>query len=154
MPTCRSWKTGLKFWKWRPYKVRSLVSNSIYAKKDRNGPPSANQVASKDEPRRGHAVCTLWVHPPTSPSLALSAHTEPKSQGHCRKWHHEAESLMTDISAIAPKEIILYFCYILWDTRGPHKLLLDLCWDNTTIFQYNCNLHTQYPYRYVSIKYQ
>jgi len=24
--------------------VRSLVSNSIYAKKDRNGPPSANQV--------------------------------------------------------------------------------------------------------------
>ena len=33
------------------------------------------------------------------------AHTEPKSQGHCRKWHHEAESLMTDIiSAIGPKE--------------------------------------------------
>ena len=26
--------------------MRSLVSNSIYAKKDRNGPPSANQVAS------------------------------------------------------------------------------------------------------------
>jgi len=22
---------GLEFWKWRPYKVRSLVSNSIYA---------------------------------------------------------------------------------------------------------------------------
>ena len=45
--------------------MRSLVSNSIYAEKDRNGPPSANQVASKDEPRRGHAVCTLRVtHPP------------------------------------------------------------------------------------------
>ena len=95
---------GLEFWKWRPYKVRSLVSNSIYAKKDRNGPPSANQVTSKDEPRRGHAVCTLWVHPPTSPCPALSAHAEPMSQGHCRKWHHEAESLMTDISAIGPKE--------------------------------------------------
>jgi len=27
--------------------VRSLVSNSIYAKKGRNGPPSASQVASK-----------------------------------------------------------------------------------------------------------
>jgi len=39
--------------------VRSLVSNSIYAKKDRNGPPSADQVASKDEPRCGHAVCKL-----------------------------------------------------------------------------------------------
>jgi len=49
--------------------VRSLVSNSIYAKKDRSGPPSDNQVASKDEPRCGHAVCTLWVWvcPPTSP---------------------------------------------------------------------------------------
>jgi len=67
MPTYRSWKTGLEFWKWRPYKVRSLVSNSIDAKKDRNGPPSANQVASKRQPRRGHAVCTLRVHPPPPP---------------------------------------------------------------------------------------
>ena len=105
MPTCRGWKTGIEFWKWRPYKVRSLVSNSIYAKKDRNGPPSANQVASKDDPRHSHAVCTFRVHPPTSPSPALSAHAEPKSQGHCWKWHHEAESLMTDISAMGPKEL-------------------------------------------------
>jgi len=51
--------------------VRSLVSNSIYAKKDRNGLPSANQVASKDEPRHGHAVCTLQVHPPISFILLL-----------------------------------------------------------------------------------
>jgi len=36
MPTCHSWKMGLEFWKWRPCEVRSLVSNSIYAKKDRN----------------------------------------------------------------------------------------------------------------------
>jgi len=43
---------------------------------------------------RSHAVCTLRVHPPTSPCPTLSAHAEPKSQGHCRKWHHEAESLM------------------------------------------------------------
>ena len=67
IPTCHSWKTGLELWKWRPYKVKSLVSNSIYAKKDGNGPPSTNQVASKDKPRRGHAVCTLRVNPPTSP---------------------------------------------------------------------------------------
>ena len=54
--------------------MRSLVSNSIYAKKDRNGPPSANQVDSKDEPRRGHAVCTLRVrpHPPISKRLVKS----------------------------------------------------------------------------------
>jgi len=51
------------------YKVRLLVSNSIYAKKDRNGPPNAKQVTSKDEPRCGHAVCTLRVRPLTSPIL-------------------------------------------------------------------------------------
>jgi len=59
-------------WKYRPYKVKSLVSNSIYAKKDRNDPPSANQVTSKDEPRCGHAVCTLWVHPKGAPNPTLS----------------------------------------------------------------------------------
>jgi len=66
-PACHSWKMVLEHWKWRPYKVRSLVSNSIYAKKGRNGPPSANQIISKDESRCSNAVCTLWVHPPTSP---------------------------------------------------------------------------------------
>jgi len=47
--------------------VRLLASNSIYAKQVRNGPPNASQVVSTDELRCGHAVCTLWVHPPTSP---------------------------------------------------------------------------------------
>jgi len=51
--------------------------------KDRNGLLSANQVASKDEPRCGHAVCILWVHPPTSPYPALSADAESISKGHC-----------------------------------------------------------------------
>ena len=43
---------------------------------------------------------------------ALSAHAERKSQGHCRKLHHEAESLMMDISAIDPKELIGFKGYI------------------------------------------
>ena len=51
--------------------MRSLVSNSNYAKKDRNGPPSANQVNSRDEPRHGHAVCTLRVQT-AWPCLGLS----------------------------------------------------------------------------------
>jgi len=42
----------------------------------------------------GHAFCVHWVHPPTFPYPALSAHAEPVSKGHCWKWHHEAESLM------------------------------------------------------------
>ena len=68
----------LEFWKWRPYKVRLLVSNSIYAINDRNGLPSANQVASKDEPRRGHSVCTFWVHPPISLCPAFTQNLSPK----------------------------------------------------------------------------
>ena len=70
---------GLEFWKWRAYKVRSPVSNSIHAKKDRNGPSSANQVASEDKPRRGHAVCTLRVHPPPPvPPFLLTKNLSPK----------------------------------------------------------------------------
>ena len=36
--------------------------------------------ASKDEPRRGHAVCTLRVHPPTSlvPPFLLTQNLSPK----------------------------------------------------------------------------
>ena len=66
--------------------MRSLVSNSVYAKKDRNGPPSANQVASKDEPRRGHAVCTLQVHPPTSPCPTLSPFPSSASLQSVSTW--------------------------------------------------------------------
>ena len=55
--------------------MRSLVSNSIYAKKDRNCPPSVNQVPSRDEPRHGHAVYTLWVYPPP---LLLKQNQSPK----------------------------------------------------------------------------
>jgi len=50
--------------------MRSLVSNSIYAKKDRNDPPSANQVTSKDEPRCGHAM--LFAPSGTPTHLPLS----------------------------------------------------------------------------------
>jgi len=76
--------------------VRLLVSNSIYARKDKNGPTSANQVASRDKPRCGYAVY-LWVHPSTSSYPDLSAEAEPISKGRNWKSHHEAESLMTYI---------------------------------------------------------
>ena len=41
--------------------------------------------------------------PPTSPCPALSAVAEPISQGHCRKSHDEAESIMTTFGAMGPK---------------------------------------------------
>jgi len=39
--------------------------------------PNDNQVTSQDQSRCGHAVCTLWVHPPTSSYPALRAEAEP-----------------------------------------------------------------------------
>ena len=44
--------------------------------------------------RDGHAVCTLGVHPPTSPSPTLSAEAEPISKGHCRKWDPNNKGIM------------------------------------------------------------
>ena len=69
--------------------ARRLFSKPIRAKEERNGPPSADQGLSTAKPRSSHAFCTLQVHPPTSPCPTLSAGAEPKSQGHCRKWHHK-----------------------------------------------------------------
>ena len=75
--------------------MRLLVSNSIYAKKDRNGPPSANQVASKDEHKCGHAVCTLHIYakkdrngPPSANQVASKDEPRRGPSG------SEAESLM------------------------------------------------------------
>jgi len=52
-----------------PYKMRQLISQYIYDKKDGNGPSSANPGLSTAEPKHGQ------VHPPISPSPELSAHT-------------------------------------------------------------------------------
>ena len=89
------------------YKPRQLLSDPIYAKNDGNGPPSVDQDLSTVEPRHGHAVGTLWMHPPTFPCPALSAVAEPISQGHCRKSHDEAESIMTTFGAMGPKVLRL-----------------------------------------------
>ena len=106
MPTCQSSKLGLECWKWRPYKVRMIDSNSIHAKRDKNGPPIATHVVSIANPRCSHSI--LWVHPPTSPYPTISAEVEPISKGHCWKWYREAESLMTYICAMALKSSTLH----------------------------------------------
>ena len=106
MPTCHSWKTGLEHWKWGACKVDRLFLTPFMPNRTEYGPPSANKVVSTTKPRHGHAVFTLQVHPPTSPYPALSAEAEPISKRHCQKWHHEAETLMTYISAMGPKELI------------------------------------------------
>ena len=48
--------------------------------KERNGPPNASQGQSMVKLRNSHAVCTLQVHPPTSPVLPflLAQNLSPK----------------------------------------------------------------------------
>jgi len=53
----------------------------------------------KAEPRDGHAICTLRMHPSTSPCPALCVEAEPISLGHCQKWHYKMKDsccLQTD----------------------------------------------------------
>ena len=93
MPTCRSWKMSIERLIWRSYKVRSLVSNSIYAKEcqcQQTSPDAAMPFA----PIR----CTY--PPPLSHPFCWSRTT---SKRHCQKWHHEAETLITFIGTMGPK---------------------------------------------------
>ena len=86
----------------------SLVSNSIYTKKDTNGSPSANKVVSTDEPRSGPSGAPTHLtqsHP--------SAEGEPISKGHCWKQDHEAESLMMHIHTMGPKELNIPYSHLL-----------------------------------------
>jgi len=55
---------------------------TICTEEDSSGQPRANQGVSQAEPRDGHVVGTLQVHPPTSPCPTLSAEAEPISKGH------------------------------------------------------------------------
>ena len=54
-----TWCSCLERWKLRPNNVRWHLSKSTYAKKDRNGPPSANQGLTRAKPRHSYAVYTV-----------------------------------------------------------------------------------------------
>jgi len=62
---------GLDCYKWRPYNVRSLVSNPIYAKKDRNGPP---KLLLHTSPYAAMLLPTF-----TYPALLLKQNLSPKN---------------------------------------------------------------------------
>jgi len=63
-------------------------------------------VPTTAKQRHGHAVCTLWVQPPTSPCSTLSAYIEAISIKRCAKRHHDAESLMMHITrTMGPGEL-------------------------------------------------
>ena len=66
-----------------------------------------NQGISTAKPRGSHAVCTLRVHPPASPCPTLSADTEHKSQGHCRKWHHKLKICWIQLKLLVFKRLML-----------------------------------------------
>ena len=60
--------------------MRSLVSKYIYAKKDRNGPSSANQVASNMSPDAAMLFAPFrCTHPPPPvPPFLLTQNLSPK----------------------------------------------------------------------------
>ena len=60
---------------------RTVYSTCLCIGGHSSGPLKANQGISKPEPRDDHAVCTLWVHQPTSPYPTLFADEEPISKG-------------------------------------------------------------------------
>jgi len=99
--------------KQRPYKMRLLVSKSIYAKK---GPPGANQGIIY------HQV-QMWpwcLHPSGTPTFPpLSPQAEPISKGHCWKWQNEAEHMETlgrkGLNAIARMCLWCHFQQFPWE---------------------------------------
>ena len=88
MLNCRSWKTGLEFWKWRPYKVRLLVSNFIYAKRDRNGLPVPTKSLLKMSPDTAARFAPFrCTHPPPPvPPFLLTQNLRPRTLPKVTSW--------------------------------------------------------------------
>ena len=101
MPKCCNRKQALNTENGGPTRWDCLFLTPVVPKRTEMALP----VPTIYEPSYGHAVCTLQVHPPTSPYPALSAEGEPISKGHCWKWHYEAESLMMYICGMGPKNL-------------------------------------------------
>jgi len=87
-------------------------SKASHAKEERYGPTSANQGISTDKPRHGHDVCTLRVHPPTSPVLPflLAQNVSPK------------DTAGSDIT------IKLKICQLQLKSLVVKKVKVNLCW--------------------------
>ena len=103
----------------RPYKVKWLISKTIYAKKDRNGPPGTKQGLSMLSPDTAmlFAPCRC-THPPPSVTYPFCSHRISRKK-HCMKWHHEAESLMMPYGVIGQEKVNLTSVYnylIAWIT--------------------------------------
>jgi len=94
--------------------IYTLISQPISAQDERNDPPSANQSVSKLEPRHGHAVCTFWVHPPTSHYPALSAEAEPISKGHCRKWRRKMK-VSCHLQTVTSRNVLILAEFNNWN---------------------------------------
>jgi len=91
--------------KWRPYMATRLFSKPVRAQEERNGPPRADQGLSTAKPRSRHVTWAQGWNPPTSPCPTLSAGVEPKSQGHCRKWHHKLKVLWRQYASIVYNQL-------------------------------------------------
>jgi len=94
-------KWALNAGKWRPYKVRQLISKSIYAKKPNSVPNEGFLQPSPDT-----AMLFLpfrWTHQPPRVTSFL-----PKiiSEEQCWKWHHKAASRVTPYSVTGQEKTV------------------------------------------------
>ena len=69
--------------RWHFVKVKGLL---VCARKQKNGPSSADQVFSIASCNSRHALSPRGVHPPTSPCPTLSASAEPIFKTDCTNW--------------------------------------------------------------------
>ena len=64
------------------------------------------------KPRSGHVTWAQGWNPPTSPCPTLSAGAEPKSQGHCQKWHHKLKFVWRQYTSIANNQLLIKRCTV------------------------------------------
>lgn len=101
---------------WGPtWLARRLSPKPIREKVERSGPPSANQ---------GQFYSQSQKQPCSWP---IAAGTEPKSQGHCQKWHHKSESYSDKTVGLLRLVPTLYVlphlhCYSLVPRPSPASL--------------------------------
>ena len=118
----------------------------IRAKEERNGQHSTDQGLSTAKPRGSHATWAQCWNLPTSLRPALSADTESKSQGHCRKWNHKLKVAWSICASIVYNGLTV--AIISFKTAGSEWcwLLVNLVNPTNQINTKN-NFHTFIPYQ-------
>jgi len=111
--------------------ARRLFSKPIHAKGERNGPPSADQGLSTAKTRSIHVTWAQGWKLPTSPCPILSDGAEPKSQGHCRQWHHKLKVVWRIYASIPYNRLKVEYRRAEWQNNRITFWCFVHCWHST-----------------------